>query len=284
MYKLMYISTFITNTFTENYNCFKFGATMERIDIDAVSDIEKFKHYALAYVRNKEAKCSSYRCPNCWHEKVRCLCNSLPQVCFSDRVKLIIYMDYKEIYNAGDDAKLISCACPDQSIRAVYPIEDDKLLKYIQSIGGEENAIVLFPGPSSVSLDEYLIRIPNIKSKNTLGIIVVDGVWRHARRMASHLKDILPNVIHVQLTPEQMSIYARKQTQLDRISTVEATALFLSNFGEDNLMCDNLVECVRMNNEALKGKVICGNKMEIYYSKSSRNPAWYYGYKYYGML
>jgi DTW domain-containing protein YfiP len=87
-----------------------------------------------------------------------------------------------------------------------------------------------------------------------LTIIVIDGVWRHARKMAAHLRQIIPETRHVQLTPEQFSVYARTQSQPNRICTVEALALFLSNFGEDKNTCNSLIDLVKLNNSNLKRK------------------------------
>jgi hypothetical protein len=83
-------------------------------------------------------------------------------------------------------------------------------------------------------------------------VIVVDAVWRHARRMSYRLRALLPDVKHVQLTPEQMSVYMRKQSQPDRICTVEAAALFMQLLGESDSVTTAMVDCVRINNSALK--------------------------------
>ena len=112
--------------------------------------------------------------------------------------------------------------------------------------------------------------------------------------MAQRLRDLLPEVRHVQLTPEQMSVYARKQTQADRICTVEATALFLSHLGESETATEALVECVRINNAALrpKSKNSAGNKDQQGYQvdngsalyhkpDNTTHPCWYFGSKYF---
>ncbi|CAN0326594.1 unnamed protein product, partial [Ectocarpus fasciculatus] len=89
-------------------------------------------------------------------------------------------------------------------------------------------------------------------SGRPITVIVVDAVWRHARRMAVRLSELLPDVRHMQLTPEQLSIYMRKQSQADRICTVEAAALFLQLFGESEETTGAMIEGVRINNSALK--------------------------------
>lgn len=127
------------------------------------------------------------------------------------------------------------------------------------------------PSPSEFSSEFALAQ------ETELTVIVVDAVWRHARRMATRLRERLPDVRHVQLTPEQMSVYARKQTQPDRICTVEATALFLSLCGEAEITCDAMVNCVRINNEALKPGSKSSRVNTGLYADNLPHPAWYLG-------
>ena len=132
-----------------------------------------------------------------------------------------------------------------------------------------EDTIVLFPSDIALSFPDWYNskksnsieeshetkgteRLVDDDIRQPLTVIVVDAVWRHARRMALRLRDLLPTTKHVQLTPEQMSVYMRKQSQPDRICTVEATALFLQQFGESAETTEAMVESVRVNNRALK--------------------------------
>jgi DTW domain-containing protein YfiP len=227
-------------------------------------------------------------------------------------INLVVYMDSKEMWNAGDDAKLLRIVCPDQTKQFVYAGEDQELVDYIAT-KNSDSVVVLFPSDYAISFWEF-IQFRSASQKNQgevatssypigssqsdtktlieadmqielevdsktsgtqstetkeggaegggggvescfsseMTIIAVDAVWRHARRMALRLRELLPAVRHVQLTPEQMSVYARSQTQSDRICTVEATALFLSHLGESRAATEALVECVRRNNEALR--------------------------------
>jgi hypothetical protein len=42
-----------------------------------------------------------------------------------------VYMDSKEMYNAGDDGKLLMIACPDKAKRFIYALDDDALKTYL---------------------------------------------------------------------------------------------------------------------------------------------------------
>lgn len=229
-----------------------------------MEDAQKFAHYAQEAL-NRKFLMLSYRCSKCWHENIRCCCGVFPSVKFSDSISFIVYMDYKEVLNAGDDGKLLSCVCEDKTERIIYPTEDSLLLQTLQSRGGE--TIILFPSSSALSFEQFMAERSSRMSStdcsssasadsNALTIIVVDAVWRHARRMAIHLKEILPHIKHVCLAPETLSVYARTQSQQDRICTIEACALFLKQFGESDVMCDRLIECVRLNNRAIHGEVL----------------------------
>ena len=60
---------------------------------------------------------------------------------------------------------------------------------------------------------------------------MIDATWRHAKAMCRHFVrcDSLggERIVHVKLSPETLSVYARTQSQPDRICTVEAAALLL---------------------------------------------------------
>lgn len=141
-----------------------------------------------------------------------------------------------------------------------YP--DDLSLVTSEDGFRHSDIIVLFPSDVALSFPDWMEShyLPSCTSKEDgaevvhrpVTVIAVDAVWRHARRMASRLRELLPDVKHVQLTPEQMSVYMRKQSQPDRICTVEATALFLQQFGEDESVSESMIECVRINNAALR--------------------------------
>ena len=40
-------------------------------------------------------------------------------------------MDYKEMYNAGDDAKLLLIGCPEKTRRFLYALEDEALVNHL---------------------------------------------------------------------------------------------------------------------------------------------------------
>ena len=111
-----------------------------------------------------------------------------------------------------------------------------------------------------------------------LTIVVIDATWRHAKAMHRNLcKTQGFDIPQVQLSPTALSVYARTQSQPDRICTVEAVALLLQHLGENQENCDALVEYVKLNNRALRGAVIKREKDKVLYKGPGGNPAWYFG-------
>jgi len=265
-----------------------------------------WKH-AEEYVEKKRAAkvATGIRCGQCWLDKAElCICARLPRIAFNRCFRFVVYQDFKEYLNPGDDAKLLLCTSPEQTTLILYPFEDQKLVDLlahrpqpttstgtatatssssgsssssssnVSSNGPQRSDVcILFPSDTSLSAAEFFAHCATCgrdwpsrlnaadavdgaggSEGGVLTIIVVDAVWRHARKMTKHLSELLPDVARVQLTPEQFSVYARKQTQPDRICTLEATALFLQHCGEQEAPCQQLIDCVKLNNSMLKRK------------------------------
>lgn len=221
----------------------------------------KFHIISQKHIEKQIERYSHIRCQMCWLDKMNCICNQIPSITFHRNINFIIYLDYLEFMNPGDDAKLLTCSqrhnSPSNCFSIIYPIENNKLLQL--SCLKESKIIVLFPCDNAISYEEYsssqYYEDINIFP---ITIIVIDAVWRHARKMAKKLFQLL-NDNHIQyqcikLTPLQLSIYARQQTQPDRISSIEALALMLQCFGEDLSSCQQLIDCLKLNNNALKRK------------------------------
>ena len=193
------------------------------------------------------SKQAGKRCGQCWLDsREACICHKLPKLTFI-RTKFLIYQDYKEFLNPGDDAKLLMCTSREQTQLVLYPHQDQILL---DSLEGRtcNDVCILFPSEASLTLDEYCSQCLTDSGidwkfelsgrtrcsekiahtdfagsvetdgdetlKPILTVILIDAVWRHARKMANHLRDIAPWVPRVQLSPQQHSVYARKQTQV----------------------------------------------------------------------
>ena len=93
---------------------------------------------------------------------------------------------------------------------------------------------------------------PGSDAVGPLTVVLIDAPWGRARRLMHHFSSLYPHVPHLQLTPKAASVYNRQQTIPGRICTVEALALFLAECGEREEVCEGMVECIRVNNAAIK--------------------------------
>jgi len=127
-----------------------------------------------------------------------------------------------------------------------------------------------------------------------LGVLLVDGTWDQARRMAKYLrKALLPSLPHTTLTLtglQRLSVFRRKQSQEGRVCTSEALALFLSEVlaakAEACTLSDEVAsaaaeactevvsEAIQLNNRAL---MPLGKK--VFWQGDGGHPAWYFGEK-----
>jgi DTW domain-containing protein YfiP len=135
----------------------------------------------------------------------------------------------------------------------------------------------------------------------SVAVILVDGTWDQARRMAKYLKQtLLPSLPQVALTlsgSQRVSVFRRKQSMEGRICTAEALALFLAEVmdvqatrqggtsresgtmdtsmaaaGAAAAVTEVISETILLNNEALqpKGK-------EVFWHGDGGSPCWYFG-------
>ncbi|CAE8602908.1 unnamed protein product [Polarella glacialis] len=181
----------------------------------------------------------------------------MPQLTFKTRTKFLIYMHPRDWYNAGDDAKILLSAAPASSEIFVFgrPGDDERLKRSLEE---SSSALLLFPDASAVSVEEFLDQkqgdiTADISAPGVTAIVVIDGTWNNVKQMQKHFtKEVAPSVPHVKLMPTSLSVYARTQTRKDGISSVEAVALLLREFGESPVVCDELVRYITVNNEALR--------------------------------
>jgi len=231
--------------------------------MEGIPKEDRAKFLTQAMLRRKEERLVPTRCYRCWFPTncdgtSYCICSSMPPLTFKTRTKFLIYMHPRDWYNAGDDAKILLSAAPDASEIFVFgrPGDDEKLQRSIESCSA---AVLLFPDASAISTEDFLnaqnSRTLEDKSDADIGVVVIDGTWNNVKQMQKHFsKYVGPRVPHVKLEPTALSVYARTQTRKDGISSVEAVALLLREFGESPTVCDELVRYITINNAALSLK------------------------------
>ena len=145
-----------------------------------------------------------------------------------------MYMHIKERYRASNTGKLVDLALPGTEMLCQGVLDDENRLQELLK-EYEGRALVLFPGFESVSTSEYLAKydertqgVDDNHVQKSILIIVLDGTWRQAKRLTRHVDCKIPRVA---LTPDALSsFFCRKQTQSDRICTIEAVEMFLREF------------------------------------------------------
>ncbi|GMH98331.1 hypothetical protein TrST_g9793 [Triparma strigata] len=245
---------------------------------------------AIVDAKREEVK---NKCERCWHDKAsRCICASVSSLADETTLllpaKALIVIHYKEWYSAGDDAKLLKMMTPDNADIFVFGMrgEMDRLRKELE-IDPQHN-LILWPADDALTIDSWQDVLPDSSgwkssspspspvepsSKPLLRVVVLDGVYQHARHMFKYLKSHLDPEIFppfVALKPEDISVYHRAQKKYGdsdrercekkgdegiRICTVEAYALLLKSLGENEEATKAMVKAVVINNEALKGEM-----------------------------
>ena len=197
-----------------------------------------------------------------------------PRVELTVRVRVLLWMHHLEWMNAGNSGKLLLATLGDAAQLFLYgrKEDDERLRQEVQR--DPANTLLLFPGPGAISCADFLARSGGSQQvgehrageaedgteDRTTSVVVVDATYRKAKNMAKHFArriDPSGGVAQVALQPEAASVLARAQkqyaqaaggaTDLGRISTAEAVALFLRECGEAADKVESLVECVRLD-------------------------------------
>jgi len=284
--------------------------------------MELFEKVASLAIEEKEQSRSN-RCPSCWHDAVlRCVCPLIPPFATETvllPIRVLIMMHHREYLSAGDDAKLLVRMLPDNSKLFVFGREGDWKLFEEECAIDPVHTLTLWPTEGAWTMHEYLNRLPDDSPwkqqqqqrqrrhhpKDTtttatsttkeqpesclpvLRVIVLDGVYAHARNMFKAMKKRLPQPQppYIALHPDTVSVYHRAQKNYGvssrttvlrskdpkalHICTVEAYALLLKELGESKRITDGLVAAVRVNNDALLHSIRVRPESGMPTSKSS---------------
>lgn len=230
------------------------------------------------------------RCSKCWHDqKTHCICAHVRPIQVHRPIKALVLMHYKEYLSAGNDAKLLLSMLPD-GLKELYIFgkEGDWQRFEEECSIDPKHTILLWPSEDAWTVEEWMDQLPvdspwnathtsqlqtephRLTQLPTLRVIVLDGVYSHARLMFRTMKrrfppDKMPP--HVALHPTTVSVYHRAQKNYAQASaatvkksndpnrlhicTVEAFALLMKELGEDDDITQSLVRAVQVNNMAL---------------------------------
>ena len=222
-----------------------------------LKDEERFMVLADARTQRKMAEqVTRNRCAQCWFHADDCICSQFVRLKFRLDVRFLIYMHYIELFNAGNDAKILLSAAGEATELFVYGRkgDDEKLRDRVH--GNEQTTVLLYPSDDAFSVEQIRPSLLPAAKQKPIQIIVVDGTWRQVRTMLKHFqKTISKEVRLIKLSPTALSVYARTQTEPGRISTIEAIALLVQELGEDPDVCSSIISYLQINNQNVdKGK------------------------------
>ena len=213
------------------------------VDLASLDPVERYKEV----VKAKKEFCKKFaesknRCPACMLKLNICICENLDRLRIDSEqfpIDVVVLMNHKEWLRASNTAKIISRILGAR-VFVSGDTEDERDFDALIA-QRRHNAVVLFPSDLAVTWDE-VGRIGNTPDGRTL-VIVLDGTWGQARRLNQKIDGSIPRI---KITPSALSQFlCRRQTQADRVCTVEAVALLMTEIGLNDA-ASRLEEGLRM--------------------------------------
>ncbi|KAF4692525.1 hypothetical protein FOZ60_013195 [Perkinsus olseni] len=181
----------------------------------------------------------SHRCMECAMKKKLCVCDELRSMRPTGEERrylnfdIAVYMHAKERYRASNTGKVLE-KLYDAKIY-VDSVEEDMIALQEAIDARKSRCCVLFPSNDSKTVEElrsesvlYRPSDPAVEGERVL-IILVDGTWKQAKRLQKRIDRSVPRI---RLMPTTLSRFmCRTQSQADRVCTVEAAALLMSEMG-----------------------------------------------------
>jgi len=162
-------------------------------------------------------------CEACWLLKTACVCDNFAALGPPPSLEghqVVVYMHYKEYKRASNTGNLATTLLGAERFLFGIDKEDQNFSENLKD--SHFAPCVLFPSLDAVDLEEWKESLP---SGQPIKLIIVDGTWTQAKRVAKHIPASIPRV---KLTPTSISQYkSRKQSSSLRVSSLEALALAL---------------------------------------------------------
>eukprot|EP00455_Lapot_gusevi_P049784 TRINITY_DN7123_c0_g1_i1.p1 TRINITY_DN7123_c0_g1~~TRINITY_DN7123_c0_g1_i1.p1 ORF type:complete len:363 (-),score=27.70 TRINITY_DN7123_c0_g1_i1:51-1139(-) len=209
-------------------------------------------------------------CVQCWLLTRCCFCHLLDKLPIKHRFFLVMHP--QEFLRTSNTGKLLLATTQSECLVMPVPQHIDRLRQIVAE--APTRTLALFPSAESISASEFLDRLrqaeglpasPASMSETaadqseeqkfpaqdipSLNIILFDGTWNQARKLPDYLP---PGVPHVRIEPRQASLFdpLRKQSQPDRISTIESAVVLLQELGEDQSSCQKLLDYLKLHVDA----------------------------------
>lgn len=182
------------------------------------------------------------KCERCMMQDKYCICCAIAKILQplprdsrgrACAVRFVVWMHHKERRRASNTGKLLQLVLPECAEVLTHGVAADEARLQELARQSAGRTFVLFPSEDAVTAAEAFGTSaptkPAAEGESTPVAVLIDGTWNQAQRMHKHFQD-LP---HVMVTPTAASqFHWRRQSQEDRISTVEAAALLLEEIGD----------------------------------------------------
>jgi len=162
-------------------------------------------------------------------------------------------MHNKEWGRTSNTGKLMVRGMPDHSQLHLYGLKDQQeaLIEKLNS----GPSLILYPSKNSTSIADY--KDLYASQNGTLNICVLDSTWAQSHTMEKSLPAHIPRVQVDNFILKASEFLNRKQSQADRVSTIEAVMIALQTLGESPERLKPMQEALRLSVDAvnrLRGK------------------------------
>ena len=178
-------------------------------------------------------------CPRCSRPPVQCLCSSLPPSPLPTQTKLVILQHPNEFRRKTfSTVPLLPLVLSNVEVVVGREFTSGSVRAVREAIDRGERPLLLFPGENSTSIDSYLPsssatsasarscpyrpRSPSLPRGRT--VVLIDGTWTQARRMARLSPSLLSSCELVSFDEPSTSLYSpvRREPDGHCVSTLEA--------------------------------------------------------------
>lgn len=227
-------------------------------------------------------------CGGCLRPEVLCLCDSRPDRKFETKTTILVLQHPNEFRKKTfSTVPLMSLVLENVHIKVGYnfAVDDIPLVRYFIKNGRQP--LLLFPSDRARSLETSVdfsnhelagTRTSPLSNDDNL-LILLDGTWAEAKRMATQSPELLSACQHVAFSSSRRSLYdpVRKEPEEHCLSTLEAAAEaieLLEGAKEEanslrcilQAMVDNKLEMERSRNDEPRQK----GKASLLFNKNHR--------------
>ena len=170
------------------------------------------------------------RCYRCHRPADRCFCETIPSI--RNKTNVLILQHKRERFHPFNTARIVNRSLLNSKL-LVDNI--DRLAVALSKVHLSQNVGLLYPGPSSLLLDD----IPVNRRPDQL--VVLDGTWHHSKTLIREIAQ-LRSLPRYRLAPVEPSRYEiRREPNAQFLSTLEATVAALKILEPDTVGFNELL-------------------------------------------